>query len=138
MRKWLVGCLAVGLVLAGGLIALLRPQHCPVGRAAAGRIEEGMTRAEVHAVLGGPPGDYRTRPHPHRYCAFVDGPAVGMMPFVERWGGDEGTVSVHYSHQTPGHERAMPGTFEEAMPYHPGALELARWRLGKLREAWLP
>ena len=138
MRKWLIGLLAVGMVLASGLTALLRPRHCPVGREAAGRIVEGMSRAEVHAVLGGPPGDYRTRPHPHRYDAVVDGLVMGMMPFVERWGGDEGTVSVHYFDQTPGHERASPATFEEAMPYHPGALELARWRLGKFREAWLP
>lgn len=138
MRKWLIGLLAVGMVLASGLTALLRPRHCPVGREAAGRIVEGMSRAEVHAVLGGPPGDYRTRPHPDRPSAFDDGIAMGMMSLTERWGGDEGTVTVYYFDRTPGRERAMPATFEEAMPYSPGPLELARWRLGNLWDAWLP
>ncbi len=60
MRKYLIAGLAVALLLGGALFALLRPWHCPVNRAAFERIKEGMTRAEVEKILGGPAGDYRT------------------------------------------------------------------------------
>jgi outer membrane protein assembly factor BamE (lipoprotein component of BamABCDE complex) len=60
MRKLLVGLVAVALVLAGVLMALATPPHCPVSRAASERVEPGMTQGQVHAALGVPPGDYRT------------------------------------------------------------------------------
>ena len=41
MRKSLVACVAVVLVLAGGLVALLGPRPCPVSRAALSRVERG-------------------------------------------------------------------------------------------------
>jgi hypothetical protein len=62
MRKLRIGLLAVVLVLFGALFALLRPWHCPVNGAAAARIEKSMKQAEVQEILGGPPGDYTTRP----------------------------------------------------------------------------
>ena len=62
MRKLAVAVLALALLLVGTLLPLVRPLRCPVNRAAFERIKVGMTQAEVHAVLGGPPGDYRTEP----------------------------------------------------------------------------
>src|SRR3569623_3514486 len=92
MRNWLVACVAAALVLAGVLVALLGPRHCTVNREAFGRIEEGMTQAEVRAIMGGPPGDYRTGP--------ADGPwprtILAPVGPTEEWAGDEGAVTVYY------------------------------------------
>ena len=49
MRKYLFASLALALVFAGGVMALVRPMHCPVSRSAVGRIEWRTTRARVHA-----------------------------------------------------------------------------------------
>lgn len=134
MRKPLVVFLALALVLAGILVALVGPRHCPVSRAALGRIAEGMTQADVHVLLGGPPGDYRTRPPappPLLFCNFRSGP----LCLIEVWEGDEGTLTVSYEFADP---KVMFTGFEDAEPYRPDLVELARWRLGKLKEAWLP
>jgi hypothetical protein len=48
----------LAVVVAAGLIALW-PRTSPATRENYDRIREGMTRAEVEAILG-PPGDYRT------------------------------------------------------------------------------
>ena len=124
MRKLLIGMVAVGLVLAGGVFALVMPRQCPVNRAAFERIEVGMTQSEVEQILGGPPGDYRTRPDD----------TWRVMVWDEWWLGDEGDVSVGF---TPGGavERAE---FSEKPPYHPGQVALVRWRLKRLKERWLP
>jgi hypothetical protein len=57
MRTLLVALLAFGLALFGGLFALVMPWPCPVNRAAYERVKEGMPLEEVHAILGGRPGD---------------------------------------------------------------------------------
>jgi hypothetical protein len=98
MRMTLIACVSVVLVIAGGLVALLGPRHCPVNREAFERIESGMTQGEVHAILGLPPGDYRTRPHgPPEVIVVLDGVGArsmgyGLMPIgaVEGWEGGPG------------------------------------------------
>jgi hypothetical protein len=52
------------------------------------RIEIGMTRAQVEHVLGGPPGDYRTR---HTFP-----PAISMYVFWDKWQGDGGLIFVDF------------------------------------------
>jgi hypothetical protein len=139
MRKTLVAGVAVVLVLAGGLIALLGPRHCPVNRAAFERIEKGMTRAEVRAIMGVPPGDYRTRPH--GFSIVFDGGgsmpieswvAGVRLPIIEQWVGDEGTVEVRYRPGPLAIQEVMDVSFEDAETYTPSLVELARWRLRKL------
>jgi hypothetical protein len=134
MRKSMIACLAVVLVLAGGMIALLGPRHCPVNKAAIERIEEGMTRAEVHAILGGTPGDYRTGP-PAPPPLLVSNFKSGPPSLIEVWEGDEGKLTVDYDVDE---FKVMFTEFEVAEPYRSGPMELARWRLGKLKEAVLP
>src|SRR5262245_5172511 len=61
-RKVLVALVAVvvaGLAYAGWLWLAWRPSHRLINRENFKRIEQGMTRKEVEAILG-PPGDYRT------------------------------------------------------------------------------
>jgi hypothetical protein len=131
MRKLAVAFLALALLLVGTLLPLVVPRRCPVNRAAFERMEVGMTQAEVLAILGGPPGDYLTRPNgwrrPH---------AKSLPPAVlaERWMGDEGDVSVVF---TPGGVVADV-QFDAVPPDDPGLLELALWRLERLKERLLP
>ena len=134
----------LALLLVGTLLPLVRPLRCPVNRAAFERIKVGMTQAEVHAVLGGPPGDYRTEPSappgPRFHLGWTEPERL-----IEVWEGDEGTVTVQYASVTE-EARAAPGfrepvgivTFKEAAPYSPGLLELARWGLERLKERLLP
>jgi hypothetical protein len=132
MRKTVIACLAVALVVAGGLVALLRPMNPsrPVSRATFERVEEGMIPTEVHAIIGLPPGDYRTGP-PSGH------PPVGPYKQWERfetWEMDEGGFIVCFDDLKGG--RASSVWFEERVP--PGPVELARWRLRKLKGALLP
>jgi hypothetical protein len=130
MRKWGVAILALALLLVGTLLPLVVPRHCPVNRAAFERVKEGMTQAEVEEILGGPPGDYRTRPHGTNI--YLSRMFSGLDPIIEDWEGDEGSVAVEYEPGADGRERVTKTHFEEAAPYSPGLLELALWRLGKL------
>jgi hypothetical protein len=135
MRKSVTACLAVVLVLAGGMIALLRPRHCPVIKAAFERIEKGMTQAEVHAILGGPAGDYRTRPN--RPAIKVRAGSWSSWR-LEDWEGDEGTVQVIYRQAGGPEEEVGDALFQDAELHAAGVAELARWRLRKLKGALLP
>jgi hypothetical protein len=60
-RRTLLVTLAVGLFAGAAATALVlgRPPH-RVTRKNYERIHNGMTQAEVEALPGGPPGDYRT------------------------------------------------------------------------------
>jgi hypothetical protein len=130
MRKALIACVAVIPVLAGGLIALLGPRHCPVNRAAFERIEEGMTPPAVRSILGGPPGDYRTRP---TLLVIDEMEGCWMGWSFEKWDGDEGTAEVIFYR-----DEVVEVKFHDANPFSPGIVELARWRLRKLKGALLP
>src|SRR5687767_8395999 len=53
---------AYALVVAAVVAAVGWTHHQPYPcRATFERVQEGMTRAEVEATVGGPPGDYRSR-----------------------------------------------------------------------------
>ena len=92
-----------------------------------------MTQAEAEAVLGGPPGDYRTRPRPRWLPPAPVTPGVWEdAPKVERWEGDDGTAVVAFRPAGT----VLRAEFDEPPPFRPGLLELARWRLDKMRAAW--
>jgi hypothetical protein len=61
-RTWRRLLLAAALAPAACLLLLaLRPAPPPIRRANLDQIRPGMDRADVAALLGGPPGDYRRR-----------------------------------------------------------------------------
>jgi hypothetical protein len=60
-RKLLVALAGLAVVGAAGAVVLWR-RSAHVTRASCDRIRVGMSRAEVEAILGGPPGDYRAGP----------------------------------------------------------------------------
>jgi hypothetical protein len=75
-RRWLV-CTAItaGLLLPAGLaVWLTTPPPQPVNRANFERIQAGMTRAEVEAILHCPPGDYGADPRIRLIIGFGDLP----------------------------------------------------------------
>ncbi len=95
MRKWFIlGCVALVLSVAGTMLALLvsRPASA-VNRVNTDRIQAGMTRAEVEAIYGGPPGD-------HRVGARLVTVDIGLEALpgntVQQWRGDEGLAIVQF------------------------------------------
>jgi hypothetical protein len=124
MKRLTIGLLAVGLTLASLLLALVMPRYCPVNRVAFDQIKEGTTPAEVEKILGGPPGDYRTRP------VYANLRSGGGIPWT-MWIGDEGEVWVWFEHGI------VRGTiFQKAEVKFGGPVELIRWRLERLMEPW--
>jgi hypothetical protein len=132
MRKMLVGLLACGLVLAGMLLALVLPRHCPVNRAACGRIKEGMTQTEVEAILG-VPGDYRTRPSRPFVLIVEGGWCIMLRGSFAQWVGDDAELCVWSNGGV-----IVRVTFAPVEPADVGPVALATWRLGRLRGRVLP
>jgi hypothetical protein len=118
------------LVLGGALLPIVLPRPSPVTRAAFERIERGMTRAEVEDILGGPPGDYRTRPGAR---LLIDIRGGGSMPVpayrsFATWEGDEGIIEVTFDRDI-----VEDKDFAEVPPRPVAAWELVCWRLER---AW--
>jgi hypothetical protein len=130
MRKLLIGLLAAGLVLGGMLLALVMPRHCPVTRAACGRIQEGMTQAEVEKILGVPPGDYRTRPV-RPFVLIVEGGWCMVRGSFAHWMGDEAELDVCFDGGV-----VVLLTFTPLEPADVGPVAIATWRLKRLKERW--
>jgi hypothetical protein len=137
MRKLLIGLTAAALLVAGVLMALATPPHCPVSRAASERIEPGMSQGQVHAALGVPPGDYRTGPRPYYFTSGGGGFFSGHFRRIEFWYGDEGDVVVQYDTDSAGRETVTLVTFEPSGADRPTPLDVLRWRLGRLKQRLL-
>jgi hypothetical protein len=131
MRKLLVGLLAVGLVLFGAVLSLVLPGRCPVNRAAFERIKEGMTKAEVEAILSGPAGDYRTRPT--QSGDFIEGWGEGMRWIAfgggtgYTWIGNEVLIEVHFD------AGGVSGVMLWTKVPNTNPVAVATWRLRRLK-----
>jgi hypothetical protein len=139
MKKLLLGILMVCLLLFGALLPLLLPWRCPVNRAACERVKEGMTQAEVEEALGRPAGDYRTRPG-----GKLGAGAEGVMG---RWRADQPELDVGLACWRGDHaelnvlfERgvAVKVGLTQVEPANVSPVELARWRLVRLKKRWFP
>lgn len=85
----------MALVFAGGVGVAwyaTRPYPC---RATFERVKEGMTRAEVEATVGGPPGSYRSEFHPD---LIEDGSWFTDDADLYVWFGDDGRVVQTHVH----------------------------------------
>ena len=124
MRKWWwTTPLAVFLLLAGALLPALHPPPQKVTEANSERIKPGMTRAEVEAILGGPPGDYRTRPTQTVDIWMAEG---------EAWFGDEGDCIVAFDRGVA----VAPAFFYPHEPVRLSPLSRFLWRLGLVKKGW--
>jgi hypothetical protein len=106
-----------GIVLAALAIFVLCFGPSRITRDNYNRIEEGMSRAEVEQILGGPPGDYRTHRtmhdenDPNTSClGDVDALALGVHGYLDdldgpptivgKWFGNEGHILIYFSPET--------------------------------------
>lgn len=119
LRLAALATVAVFLLLAGALVPVAFPRPSPVTLTTVERVKGGMTQAEVEAILGGPPGDYRTRPTD----VEVD-TAPLLSARTEVWEGDEGTVAVSFLGG-----RVVRTEFGKAASV--SVWEVFRWRLAK-------
>jgi hypothetical protein len=120
VRKYLLAVPAVCLLLLSVLGTLTSPRPCPVTKAAYDRIQTGRSLAQVEEVLGGPPGDYRTRPTYPVYL-IIDGGGYNDACW---WHGNEGLVAVCFDH-------AGLVTAKGFNDYTEGDLiDMLQWRLG--------
>jgi hypothetical protein len=142
--RWWLAALALPLAVLGASLPLALPWRCPVTQAASEQVKPGMTLAQVEKILGGPPGDYRTRPpapvkiSPEPVKISYERLSYGRrMRILERpirregWEGDDGTIEVGF-YEDDGTVKYV--SFEEAEPSSPGIIEVARWRVGKIRD----
>jgi hypothetical protein len=66
---------------------LIDAEHC-------GRIKEGMSQAEVEAILGGPPGDFRTKPVEYWHTCPLPHDFECDGGRWEWWTGDDGQIEL--------------------------------------------
>jgi hypothetical protein len=129
-RKRLLLVLAALAALAVAGTAVLWPRRPRVTREKFDRIREGMTRADVEAILG-PPGDYRNGPT--RYEKV--GPPEGLRLFRrEFWWYDDGTFDVGFD----GTGRIRWSVLFPARRVNAGALDNLRWRAKRQWRRWPP
>ncbi len=139
MHKWW-RWFAVGSGLA--LIALaafvLWPRQPRVTRENCGRIRQGMTRAEVEALLG-PPGDYRTGPVDYDAGLVPIKTTPLTMPYasddeVARWTGDGAYMAVQFdSDGRVGTWYLIPTSRAAQSP-----VSDLLWRLKRQWRRWIP
>jgi SmpA/OmlA family protein len=149
MRKWKL--LAVLAVLAVGAFVLW-PRPNPITQENCDRIREGMSRAEVVAILG-PPGDYRTgqtadpvplyyrsdRPTPAEYAkaaydrenVFVSRNGDGWERLI--WLGDEGDIFVWFRRDGVSSHGLVYSNKVTQTP-----LQNFLWRAKRLWHRWFP
>jgi hypothetical protein len=132
MRKWVVAILALALLLLGTMLPLVVPRHCPFNRAACERIKEGMTRAQVEEILTVPAGDYRTGPV-EPYVWVPRGGWSMVRGTHAAWAGNDAELDVCFEAGV-----AVLVDFTPESPAAAGPLELAIWRLERLKERLLP
>src|SRR5262245_24259546 len=89
-RRWLLIICTCAIALAAVLLWL--PARASVSKSASDRIQLAMTRFEVEALIGAPPGDYTFRKK--FYQKWVWDGAWGANWHVVTWATDEGAILV--------------------------------------------
>jgi hypothetical protein len=152
-RKLLVALAGLAVAVAAGAIVLW-PREDRVTRANYDRIRDGMTRAEVEAILGppGPPGDFRTG-HGETRVVFEDGSTANT-----RWIPDDPAKPLPNWSRLPGQSLLWAtwmsdsfaigigiddsGNVVEKVGYPrrttQGPLENLLWRAKRLWQRWFP
>jgi hypothetical protein len=157
--RWLLALAGVAVLVAGAL--LLWPSHSM--REKFERVQEGMCRAEVEAILG-PPGDYRTGPtapppedlprrsplegqtspsgdpvveaateSPADFVVVVPQASVTSFFLDPMWDGDDGLISVSFRD-----ERVLSKQFAPRRRVPQTPLENLQWRAKRQWRKWFP
>jgi hypothetical protein len=99
----ILGCLATVLLAGYGTLRLMAPQH-RITKENIAAIKEGMTEAEVQALLGVPAGDYSSKQTGGVFIlgdrpwadSFFAGPDIVERDGGKFWVGDETSVWVRF------------------------------------------
>jgi outer membrane protein assembly factor BamE (lipoprotein component of BamABCDE complex) len=131
----LAGLIAAGMVMSGCQPSRLTIENCD-------RIREGMTRAEVEAIVGVPPGDYRLRPPEDEQIDSNSTASFQKMQSstrsfgetLERWRNDQVLLMVVFdSEGKVNHEiHGKPATSDA------GPFESFLWRVKRHWQRWFP
>jgi hypothetical protein len=146
-RKLLVVLAGLAVVIAAGVVVVW-PKASRVPTENCDRIERGMNRQEVEAILG-PPGDYRSGPTQHSlmhatwteegqsmpisflYLDGIDPPTIhGEAPHA--WLGDHGDADVYFDSAG----LVTGRTFWSAQPKPLGAFDKLVWRAKRQWHRW--
>ena len=157
-RTLLVALTGLAVVVAAG-VWFQWPRQDRITPANLDRIERGMKRAEVEAILGGPPGDYRTvwtdwemnlNEDPFS-CASVDrrcwktgaspyepdglhGESVSSgVPVIGNWFGNDGCIQICFSPVVVDDKDFLPTAKRER-----GLADNLAWRARRLWHRWFP
>jgi hypothetical protein len=92
------------LPIVGVLLLALWPMICPqppcpvdVGPASFDKLQIGMNESEVEAILGGPAGDYRTRPGVwYVFAGSWSGSIDDPVPTFKEWETDHFAILVSF------------------------------------------
>jgi hypothetical protein len=138
-RTLLVVLVGLAVVVAAGVVAVwLQSQPDRITQANFERIRDGMTRAEVAAILG-PPGDFRTQEsiflEPPTTDRTVHYPPPGP-PIVayDQWISDSHVASIAFC---PASCLVEAKWFMDNVPIEQSVFETALWRLKRLWQRWL-
>jgi len=140
-RTLLVALAGLAVVVAAGSAVVLWPQ--PPSRITRGNFDQirgGMTRVEVHALLG-PPGDYATgdteidwdsHDKGKRFLLSNNPETWRLMPDV--WGGDRARVMVvYYTNGT-----VVGAKYSPVRRVDQGPLDRLLWRAKRQWRRWFP
>jgi hypothetical protein len=97
MRRRMLWSVALfGSLTAGAIVLLLVADGPRIDRERFDCIQRGMTRAEVIALLGAPPGDYTFRKDPGAFYSnnIVTGAVISLGWTRDEWIGDGGRIKV--------------------------------------------
>jgi hypothetical protein len=132
-RRTLLVLLAGLAVVVAARVIVLWQQPDRITRENCDRIREGMTRAEVEAILG-PPGDYTT--WPTDITRWPRGTDWRMGDLFAEWRGDEGRILVLLD-QDDGLVHS-DGIFAPSSPRQVNPLYALIWRAKRQWHRWFP
>jgi hypothetical protein len=124
VRRWAkwAFCLAAGAAV-GMVAAVVVPPGPRPGRAAFDRVRVGMTRAEVRAAVGGPPGDYAGGSRGPYTCFPQNHLPDGHLPWeYSQWYADDAMLLVAFRDEVAGRSpnaRAVDVHVEGYQPRRP-------------------
>jgi hypothetical protein len=141
-RRKLLAAVGLAVLVAAGAFVLW-PRLDRITDENFDRIQEGMSRAEVEAIFGGPPGDYRAGPT--TYDADLDANRVpreilGLVRTTQDgddvfdWAGDHGHAIVVFD--STGIYR--DGWFHSTQRVHQTPPDMLLWRLKRQWRRWFP
>lgn len=140
--RWVLDGLTLALLAVGAF--LVWPREDRITQTNFARIREGMTRADVEAILG-PPGEYDTRPTPywkdwgdsHKQVVFDEAEfwrALNALSPTQEWSTDTALIKVLYDRS--GTTVAAEYWVMRREPTSP--LDDLLWRVQQTWRRWFP